>query len=286
MDLFDIGEIIDESRPILKAPFGYPGGKSRSLKYILPHLPYRSTYIEPFGGSAAILLARRQSKFEVYNDRYAGVVDFYRCIREPAKCAALMERLNLSIHAKEDFYINRDTWQDMEDPVERAARWYLMTAYSFGQLGRNWGRSVSANSILSGKVLNRVPGFLDLHARFRNVQIENNDAIQLMYDYDTPETVYYLDPPYVDSYAGTYKNEMSHAQHRVLIDRIFAMKGFVAVSGYSNPLYEDNDWDNRLEWDVNVSIRSEAFTEGNGKADQKNIDAGRKTAKEVLWIKE
>jgi len=284
MDLFDGLEV--EDAPIIKAPFGYPGGKSRSVKYILPHLPQRDTYIEPFGGSAAILLARQPSKFEVYNDRYGGVVDFYRCIREGARCEALMDRLGLSIHAKEEWFLNKDTWKDIGDPVERAARWYLMTVYSFGQLGRNWGRSISANSILSGKVLNRIPHFPDLHRRLRNVQIENSDYFNILSDYDSPTAVFYLDPPYVDSYSGTYKNEMSHDEHRRLLDKVFSMRGFVAVSGYSNPLYENNPWDDRFEWDVHVSIRSEAFTEGNGKAALKHQDTGRSTAKEILWIKE
>ena len=67
---------------IIKAPFPYPGAKTRSLKQIIPLLPYRDSYIEPFGGTGAVLLARNPSPLEVLNDRYMGINAFYRCIRD------------------------------------------------------------------------------------------------------------------------------------------------------------------------------------------------------------
>lgn len=107
-DLFDMLDglsthVEPESRDqeILRPPFSYPGSKSRSIDKILPHLPYTGVYIEPFGGSAAVLLARRPSKLEVFNDRYAGVVAFYRCIRDNNLMCQLCERLDLTIHARE-----------------------------------------------------------------------------------------------------------------------------------------------------------------------------------------
>lgn len=270
---------------IVRAPFGYPGGKSRSVEKILEHLPYMDTYVEPFGGSAAVLLARHPSKLEVFNDRYGGVVAFYRCVRDPNKYQKMCEWLNNTVHAREDFVWCKETWKNCHDDVERAARWYYMMQYSFGGLGRNWGRSTGAKSNLAGKVRAKLPLFQKVHERFRRVQVENQDWSDALRDYDSPKTVFYLDPPYVDAYRGTYKHEMSLDDHRRLLSNIFDLKGFVALSGYSNPLYDSGDWDDKHEWDAFVSIKSIAYAGNSSKAHLKGLEK-REHSKEVLWIKE
>ena len=102
------------------APFPYPGAKSRSLDHILPHLPYRNTYIEHFGGSGVVLLSRHESKLEVFNDRYSGVTQFYRTLRDPILEAKLLERVRLCLHSREEFMFCRDTWLACDDPIERS----------------------------------------------------------------------------------------------------------------------------------------------------------------------
>lgn len=271
---------------ILRAPFPYPGGKSRSIQEILKHLPYRSTYVEPFGGSAAVLLARNSSPLEIYNDRYGGVVAFYRCLANKEKKEQLAERLALTIHAREEFVYAKENWQNQNlmDDVERAALWFYMMNYSFAGLGRNFGRCTRGKTCMAGKILGKIEDFNRLHYRLAWVQFENQDWRHCFKDYDTKDTVYYLDPPYVDAHKGTYKYEMSIEDHRELIDTIFACKGFVAVSGYANPLYDGQSWDARYEWDSFISISPKAFTENNFKENLEDVDE-RVHGKEVLWIK-
>lgn len=292
MGLFDDLDMVSgqvnkkpKDRDIVRAAFGYPGGKSRSVKKILPHLPYRERYIEPFGGSAAILLAREPSKLEVYNDRYAGVVAFYRCLRSKKLFDALVQWIELTVHSREEFVFCRDTWENVDDPVERAGRWYYMSMYSFGSIGRNWGRSTSAKGNMAGKIRRKLKLFPAIHQRFERVQVENQDWEDCVRDYDSPDAVFYLDPPYVDVNRGTYGSEMSIDDHRHFLEVVMSLKGFCAVSGYSNPLYEKPPWDDRHEWKSFVSIQSMAYTEGNRKEQLKGLEK-RGHATEVLWIKE
>jgi DNA adenine methylase len=280
MGLFDELDAMTEDVPILKAPFWYAGGKGRSLSNLLPNIPYGDVYVEPFGGSASVLLSRRKSKLEVFNDRYSGVTDFYRVIRDPRLWQQLQERMELTVHSREEWFHCKDTWQNVQDPVERAARWYYMLFYSFGSLGRNFGRSLGGSGSLSGKIRDKLSLFPTIHDRFRNVQVENGDWEVVCKTYDSHSTVQYLDPPYVDAYKGTYKNEMTIDAHRHMLDWIKTAKSTVCVSGYSNPLYEAFPWDKRLTWEVAMSIDSGAL-EGNGKEQ----DNGRGKATEVLWIK-
>lgn len=269
---------------IIRSPLNYPGGKSRSVKYIIEHLPYRGRYIEPFGGSAVVMLSRHTSPLEVYNDRYAGVVAFYRCLRDKQKMEALSERIKLTVHAREEWVWCAETWENVSDDVERAARWYYMLAYSFGGLCRNFGRATNSGSGIAGKIRNAVALFPQIHERFAKVQCENQDWEQCIHDYDDHDAVFYIDPPYVDATDGIYKHPMKHDDHRRLLATIFQTKGFCAVSGYSNPLYESQKWNQRFEWESFVSIQSLGGA-GNNKEHLKNVEK-KDHATEVLWIKE
>ena len=269
----------------LKPLFGYPGGKSRSVKNILPHIPDSQVYVEAFGGSAALLLAKPKSTLEVYNDKYAGVVAFYRCMRDKKLSERLADWLEMTVHSSEEWFYCHETWKDETDPVERAARWYYMTVYSFAQIGRNFGRSTKAPNAMSGKIRNKLDKFSLIHDRFKRVQIENMDAISLLDSFDGPDTVFYLDPPYVDSASGAYKHEMREDQHRELLDKIFSLEGYVAVSGYDNPIYGNQAWDDRISWDVSVSLEA-GSAKAPGKEYLNGTDGKKSKAEEILWIKE
>jgi len=271
---------------ILKAPFGYPGGKSRCVKHILPRLPQTDRYVEAFGGAGSVLLSRRSSKLEVLNDRYSGVTDFYKVLRDPMLYREMVKWLDLTCHSREEFVNCKATWENCRDPVERAARWYYMIRTSFGALGRNFGRATSPKAKFAGAAQVNLKYFPELHKRLFNVTIENQDWEQCLVDYDHKDTVFYLDPPYLGVNSGTYKYELTDDRHHRLADQIFKLKGFVALSGYPGTMYDDLDWDETYEWEVATSIASvkgapaTAGGVGNGKGDDVRLPAT-----ECLWIK-
>ena len=269
----------------VRAPFAYAGGKAKHLKNILPHLPYRDSYIEPFGGSGAILLARDASPLEVYNDRYAGVVAFYRCLRKPDTTQQLIDRLTFILHSREEFIWCRDTWSNCTDIVERAARWYYMLTMSFSSLGRNFGRSTKGKAQAACKLANHIKDFDHVHNRIRYVIIENQDFRNILKDFDNPDAVFYLDPPYLEVHDGTYKESMEPYEHKELLDIVFGMQGFVAVSSYKNDLYESYDWSERHTWEADISIKAKAFTVENHK-EHLSYAKGSMKSQEVLYIKE
>ena len=279
-------EVPMSQREILKPPLPWPGGKSGLATKVVEYLPQGTRYIEPFGGSAAVLLARHPVKLEVYNDRYGAVVDFYRCLRDEESMRRLKDLLELTVYSREDFVWCKETWQHTEDMVDRAARWYYMMNYSFGGLGRNWGRAVGISGNMAGKVRNKIKKFPQIHERFKKVQIENLDWEQCFDDYDHPDSVFYCDPPYLETSAGVYKaGELSEERHQELLNRIFDCQGFVAISSYANRLYDSYDWDDVVEWEKYVSMQSLNTAEGSGKAGRQHAEErGYRT--ETLYIKE
>lgn len=265
-----------------RAPFGWPGSKWRSLDKILPQLPYRKGFIEVCGGTGVITINREPSPLEVFNDRFAGIVALYRCLRDADKCRKLTEWLKTTLHSREEFVWCRDSWDNCSDDVERAARWYYMLRMSFGQLGRNFGRATAGFPQHGNALQNSLELFPQISSRFRRVQVENLDAIQCIIDYDHPDHVFYVDPDYIDSDKGIYKHGVDHER---LLDTIFDSKGFFAVSGYTNPLYENYPWDARHEWEVVVSLKAQSFNDNNLKGKEHVMRRDQK-AKEVLWIRE
>jgi DNA adenine methylase len=159
-----------------------------------------------------------------------------------------------------------------------------MTSYSFARIGRNFGRSTSG-SIRLADIHDKLPLFTKIHERFKGVQVENQDWEQCIHDYDSHDTVFYIDPPYIELSHGVYTNTMSHEDHRRLLKTIFNCKGFCAVSGYSNPLYDNQSWDDIKTWKMFVPIQSMASSEGNNK-DNLDVQENRGHSVECLWIKE
>jgi len=82
-----------EAKP-LKAPFPYPGGKSRVADYVWSRLGDVDNYVEPFAGSLAVLLRRPADHFrdgyrvETVNDANSYLVNFWRSVKHaPADVA-------------------------------------------------------------------------------------------------------------------------------------------------------------------------------------------------------
>jgi DNA adenine methylase len=282
--LYSLDDTPQSRETYVRMPFGYPGNKAESAKYILPRLPYRKKYVEPFGGTGAILALRNPSPMEVFNDRHAGVVAFYRCLREQAKCDALADRLRLFLHSREEFIWCKETWKNCEDDVERAARWYYMHQMSFANQGRHYGRSLKNPERRIRRVLENIPNFQWFHDRFLYVSIENQDWRQCLEDFDSQDTVYYMDPTYLNTNASIYEHELSRADHKEMLDRVFKLHGFVAMSHYDHELYRSYPWDARYTWKVNVTMLALTFQEENKLKGHEHLQ--RTEALEVLWIKE
>jgi DNA adenine methylase len=280
---FESGEYREKIRNnYKKAPFIYPGSKFRALKHIMPYIPYARKYIEPFGGTGAVLLNRERSEIEVFNDRNSGIVDFYKCIRDKDAIEQVKRHLSLMPYGREDFINCRDNWASCSNIVERAAQWYYSVEASFSGFGKIFGRAVSSPT---KSITDKFPLFDHVHSRLKNVLIENTCAFDLIKDFDTHDTIFYLDPPYMPgvSFADKYEETLNIEDHTRLCHLIMGSKGFFALSSYQNDLYDSFHWDKIIDYKILISSDSQSNVETNNK---KGVEEGRQMRKEFLYIKE
>lgn len=66
----------------MRPPFPYYGSKGRLAPWIISLMPDHRVYVEPFAGSAAVLLAKRPSSHEIINDIDGNVITFFRMLRD------------------------------------------------------------------------------------------------------------------------------------------------------------------------------------------------------------
>jgi DNA adenine methylase len=95
--------------------------------------------------------------------------------------------------------------------------------------------------------VNRILALWAVAERLRKVQIENDDAFNVIKRYDGARTLFYLDPPYPHEVRGdprAYGFEMSEIDHKRLAELLHSIEGKVALSGYKGPLLERlySDW--------------------------------------------
>lgn len=269
----------------LRLPFAYPGAKDP--KEVLPHLPYGSGYGEAFGGSGAVLLNRDPSKLEIWNDRHSGIACFFRVVQNNTTFNAFMERIGPLLHSREEFIWCKTTWENCEDVVERAARWYYTARFAInGKVKSTFGRSKNPAVRFADRLVKSLPCFPALHYRLHTVTVENMDWRQCLSDFDQKGFVWYLDPTYLDCYPGSYEHELSVADHKELILRIAHLRGHVVVSSFDGPqtnaIYDvPGLWDDKIVFTRGTTMKTEAYTESNNQTES----IGRTKVKEVLWIR-
>lgn len=236
----------------MRSPIWWFGGKGLFVSKLLPLIPRHRIYVEPFGGGASLLFAKPPSKVEVYNDLDSGLVNFFRVLRDKKSFKRFCEYVALTPYAREEYYDCVKTWESEKDPVIRAAKWFTIARMSFGgKFGKSWGFIVNRTSngmagSVAGwlKTIERLPEIVE---RLQRVQIDHLHALEVIGRYDTEETFFYLDPPYVPETrkSGKYAVEMSVKDHEVLVETLLQIKGMALLSGYRHEVYrplEEAGW--------------------------------------------
>ena len=115
---------------MLKAPFPYPGGKSRIAPVVWQRFGDVPNYVEPFFGSGAVLLARPPfdgNRIETINDADGHVANFWRALqRDPDAVAyhADWPVSELDLHARGDWLYYRPSAREWVERLRADPEYY------------------------------------------------------------------------------------------------------------------------------------------------------------------
>ena len=234
-------------------PFNYFGGKGNSYNWIISYFPSHRIYIEPFCGSAVVLLNKPRSEVEIINDLDDKIVNFFKVVRDNRK--ELEEKLKWTPYSRTEchkclrIYQSEDRYNKLDD-IEKARVFYVV--HVMGRFGVNindrdslFRKEHASKRKFTKQYYKKIDLFKDIKTRLKGVVIENRDAIELIKDYaDNREVLFYIDPPYIlnvrpNSKKMYSKEMMENNQHKELLKLLLKVKGKVIISSYQNKLYDD-----------------------------------------------
>lgn len=209
----------------------YIGGKKNLFRRLVPIIEAQphDTYAEPFVGMGGVFLRRTlRPRAEVINDYSQDVATFYRVLQRHYLAFLEMLRFQATIRTEFDrlMAVEPSTLTDLE----RAARFLYLQRLAFGGkvTGRNFGVSHHRSGRFDVVRLERV--LEDLHERLSGVIIERLPFADFIARYDTPGTLFYLDPPYFGSEGDYGKDLFGRPDFDQLVACLAALKGRFVLS--------------------------------------------------------
>jgi len=171
------------------SPVCWPGGKSRILKELKKRIPPHRIYVEPFAGGAPLFFSKEPAEINVLNDINRDLMDFYRKLREhegPLVCDMKPDRRRFEeIKNKPDksvcdfLYINRNSWScntETFSPTRLSSKGYS-----------DW---------INAGIKQVAENLDEIKRKLRKAELLNTDFREVLKKYDSPDTFFYLDPPY------------------------------------------------------------------------------------------
>lgn len=217
------------------------GGKSKLKDWIKSHLPHHNIYVEPFGGSFAVGLnlprANENDYRVVYNDLDSHVYTFFKVLRENK--TAFLEALKYTPYSRQEFekafdLIHSGEYKHLTE-IEKARVYLISNRQSFaGKEEKTWSISRQGENIChTWANLDSLVDTVAEHLKY--AFIENSDYKDIFRRWDSPETVFYIDPPYENVESDYYLANKEHGfNHIELANEILKLQGSVVVSYYDS----------------------------------------------------
>lgn len=228
----------------LKSPISRIGGKYFLTGWLNGYIPEHTLYCEVFSGAAHLLFSKTPSPVEVVNDIDNHLINFFQVIKDNEKRERLKEILSNTPYSRMVWQMMRDNWKRGDlpiDDVERTVWWFYLNRICFGGDQERGGFAIPSvtgrNPIQSFR--NSIKTFEDVADRLRNVCVENLNYAECIRRYDSPDTLFYCDPPYLDAEDYYGKGNFVLEDHHRLSELLHGIKGKAMVSHYQNGLYDD-----------------------------------------------
>ena len=221
----------------------------------------RPVYVEPFGGSGAVINSLKPVEIEVYNDVDERLVDFFRALIDDdarKKMVLFGETFPQSRAIYDE--MKRD-WINSPELAKRGFAVFYVQNFSFGGMSfDSYGYAKGATYIkkkdLAAAYKNKSSALDAFAERFRFVNVEALDWRQVVDKYDSANAFFYFDPPYICN-SNSYKKDLAPVDHAELVARLLTLQGGAALSCYDNDVYKpllEAGWE-RHDFAASSSVR-------------------------------
>jgi len=218
--------------------FSYMGGKFYLLDKLLKLIPSHETYIEPFGGSAKLLLNKPPSKVEIYNDADIRLANLFYVVSNEATFNEFYEKVNRLVYSRvllKELYSNIEVEKLGDVNKAICFYYYLMTNFASQPLRYSFGYSFTRNEAF--RFVNSVKKLPVVHERLKNILTFNESYDIILEKYVNDVSVFvYLDPPYYGA-EHYYKIPFTRGDHERMLNLLKQAKFKWLLSGYDNNLY-------------------------------------------------
>ena len=262
----------------------YIGGKSKIGKWIVPYYPKdMETYVEPFGGMFWCYYNMDLDEYPnlkniVYNDFNPLNYNLFMCVQNPSELLKSIESIPCQtigetytpptykeIFKKFQDEIFADDFVINYPDYEVAAKYsYVLTQVFSGS------KPETSNYIdLKGKYKSKYLTFRDKLknnkwlAKFDKINVvENMDFEELIKNYDSEKTYFYLDPPYWKTENYYSNHDFDRNDHERLANVLNNIKGKFSLSYYEFELL--NEWfpKNDYLWEQKEFVKAAAAKKG------------------------
>lgn len=235
--------------------FNYFGSKNSPAvaRWIVSNLPEHDRYLEPFGGSAAILLNKAQCKEEIYSDIYHPAAFFMACLQsEPEN---LFDQIEWCLEEISDRSLFARLPEIKERSYFEAAKFYLYCHFSWCGGGTSWGTGFSSDAADPP-----IGHLFETSDRLQSVIIKKQDAFEAIAQFPKDDrSLIYVDPPYDPKSRKSkdkrhksnsaprrqYAHELTVEQH-IELAKLLSDRSAV-ISGYESDLYNElySGWEKR-----------------------------------------
>ena len=239
----------------------YIGGKSKIGKWIVPFYDKdMETYVETFGGMFWCFFNMDLSQFPnlkkvVYNDFNPLNYNLFKCIQNPTEllkainsidCQKFGMEITPSIY-KEQFIsfqaeIFAENFRVEPGNYDVAAKYvYILTQVFSGSKPET-----SSFIDLKGKYKSKYLTFRDkllkpdwIEHFLKITHVENMDFAEVIEKYDSPNTYFYVDPPYWKTENYYSNHDFDRQDHERLSKSLISMEGKFSLSYYDFPLLSE-----------------------------------------------
>ncbi|WP_038343018.1 DNA adenine methylase [Acinetobacter sp. A47] len=239
---------------------GWLGGKSVLARTIIEAMPAHTTYVEVFGGAGWVLFKKTPSPVEVINDINDDLINLYRVLKFHFE--AFLDEFEYLLMSRTTFNDFKKMDTNGLTDLQRAARFYFILRAAFAcQIDGSFAYSKDRSSRLKlGEELRT--HLKSIHERLHKVTIENANYDYVIRRLDSPETLFYIDPPYWGCENDYGKQIWSKQDFYALKEQLDNIKGKFIVSLNDTPevrdLFKDYKFQyKKIRWSVNNKAAGE-----------------------------